>query len=370
MTERVPYDRPGALLSAAPFSSGGPEEPAAFASPSPSEAGLAGSIVRVRIPLPFPLRWVNSYLFPDSPEAGADGGWSLVDPGLRTPEAIAVWERVLAELDLKPAKLSRIVLTHHHPDHYGLAGWFQQRSGGAPVLLSPEGRRQVERLWGPGTPLAGETLRLFEQHGLGSARLADMRTHLESFLLQVNPQPELTELRAGECVRMGSADWLAIHTPGHAYGHLCLYQPEERLMLAGDHVLPRITPNIGFIPGEDGDPLGSYLSSLAEIARYPVRLALPGHRDPFPDLPGRAAEIARHHGERLAKMAAALAVPLSAAELCEAYFGKELTVHSLRFALSETIAHLIRLEALGLAEREERDGLIRYRACRVGESRK
>ena len=365
MTERVPYDRPGALLSAAPFSSGGPEEPAAFASPSPSEAGLAGSIVRVRIPLPFPLRWVNSYLFPDSPEAGADGGWSLVDPGLRTPEAIAVWERVLAELDLKPAKLSRIVLTHHHPDHYGLAGWFQQRSGGAPVLLSPEGRRQVERLWGPGTPLAGETLRLFEQHGL-----ADMRTHLESFLPQVSPQPELTELRAGECVRMGSADWLAIHTPGHAYGHLCLYQPEERLMLAGDHVLPRITPNIGFIPGEDGDPLGSYLSSLAEIARYPVRLALPGHRDPFPDLPGRAAEIARHHGERLAKMAAALAVPLSAAELCEAYFGKELTVHSLRFALSETIAHLIRLEALGLAEREERDGLIRYRACRVGESRK
>lgn len=328
MPERVLYDRPG-----------------------------DGPIVRVRIPLPYPLRWVNSYIVPDS----TGSGWSLLDPGLNTPEAREIWERVLGEQGLSRGKLSQVILTHHHPDHYGLAGWFQERSG-APVRLSPEGRRQAERLWGNGTPLAEETVRLFGRNGLPKTRWPEMRAHMESFVPQVSPQPAVTELRSGETVRMGGMEWQAIHTPGHALGHLCFYQPEERLLFAGDHVLPRISPNVSYIPGEDAEPLGSYLSALREIAEYPVRLVYPGHRDPFANLAERSAELIRHHEERLRKMAELLKVPQTAYELSEACFGRELTVHTLRFALSETIAHLIHLEAMGWARHEEREGVRIYHA--------
>jgi len=398
MPERALYDRPG-RRPAQPVT--GAESGAAAAAIAADAAdapaaprdggGIAAAIIRVRIPLPYPLRWVNSYIIPDAAAAGPDicsdagsalasrsgpahaprpgsalasrSGWTLIDPGMNTPEARQIWERVLADLGLSPRDIVQIVLTHHHPDHYGLAGWFQERSGDAPVRLSPEGRRQAERLWGAGAPLTGETLRLFERHGLSREKLAEMRAHMDSFLPQVAPQPAVTELRAGEVVRMGGRDWQAIHTPGHAFGHLCFYQPEEQLMIAGDHVLPRISPNVGFVPAADADPLGSYLAALERIGAYPARLVFPGHRDPFADLAGRAAELIRHHEERLEKMAQALAVPMTAYALSEAYFGRELAVHTLRFALSETIAHLIRLEALGRVVREEREGVLWYQTA-------
>ncbi|WP_058302271.1 MBL fold metallo-hydrolase [Gorillibacterium timonense] len=318
------------------------------------------SIIRVRIPLPFPLRWVNSYVLPDA----AGTGWSLIDPGLNTPEARSLWDQILSELGLAVDRLSQVVLTHHHPDHYGLAGWFQEKSG-APVFLSPEGRRQTERLWRGDAPLTEETLRLFERHGLAKAKLPELRDHLDSFIPQVSPQPTITELGAGEMIRMGGWEWEAIHTPGHAFGHLCFYQVEEQLLFAGDHVLPRISPNISYIPGEDANPLDSYLKALQDIAERPVRLVYPGHRDPFANLAERAGELILHHEERLRKMTAMMDEPKTAYELSEAYFGRELTIHTLRFALSETIAHLNYLEAQGNVRKEERAGKLIYHAAKA-----
>ncbi|MEO3946969.1 MBL fold metallo-hydrolase [Gorillibacterium sp. CAU 1737] len=319
----------------------------------------AEGIIRVRVPLPFPLRWVNAYVLPEP-----DGRrWTLIDPGLHTPESVSLWEQVLEELGLRMGDLIQVVLTHHHPDHYGLAGWFQERSG-APVRLSPEGQAQAERLWGEGTPLTEETLRFFEQHGLEAEMLPALREHLDSFVSQVSPQPVITGLRTDDTLVMGGRMWSLYATPGHALGHLIFHQAEEELLLAGDHVLPRISPNVSYLPGTDPNPLASYLRSLKEVASLPARLVLPGHRDPFATLAERCKELEEHHRERLSRMEERLDDPMSAYALSEAIFGRELTVHTMRFAVSETVAHLILLEAEGRVSRQEREGRFYYQRTR------
>ncbi|UUZ89497.1 MBL fold metallo-hydrolase [Paenibacillus sp. P25] len=242
-----------------------------------------GGVLQVKVPLPFPLRWVNSYLL-----RGADG-WTLIDPGLRTEAAEALWEAVLASFGIAGGDICRIVLTHHHPDHYGLAGWFQERSG-APVLLSAAGLEQVRRLWGGGRPMTEQLLALFREHGLPAELEAPMREHMDGFVPSVSPRPEVTLLAAGETVRLGNEDYVAIHTPGHAAGHLCLYRAETETMFCGDHVLPQISPNVSYLPGGiDENPLASYLDSLERISRCAVKLAFPGHREPFGHLPQAGA---------------------------------------------------------------------------------
>jgi glyoxylase-like metal-dependent hydrolase (beta-lactamase superfamily II) len=299
---------------------------------------LADHIYRARIPLPFPLRWVNAYLVRDP------AGVTILDPGLNTDEARQAWSEVLAQLGIGMRHIRQIVLTHHHPDHFGLAGWFQEQSG-ATVLLSQAGWEQAMRLWGPGQPASAHILQQFRDNGMDQAMLERMEAHLQSFVPQVTPFPQAIEpIRPGQAVRFGGAAWTAIHTPGHAYGHLMFYDPDSRRLFCGDHILPRITPNISLLPGVDEDPLGAYLDSLDEAAKLDAAIALPGHRDPFADTKTRTAEIRRHHDERLERMRQLLRTPMTGYALCRRLFGDRLSVHQLRFAMAETLAHLAYLE--------------------------
>ncbi|WP_040740731.1 MBL fold metallo-hydrolase [Paenibacillus ginsengihumi] len=301
--------------------------------------------IQVKVPLPFPLRWVNAYLL-----RGGDG-WTLIDPGLRTAAAEALWTQALAELGIGWRDIDRIVLTHHHPDHYGLAGWFQERTG-APVLLSGTGLEQVKLLWGEGEPMTARLLELFRRHGMPEEQLAPMREHMDSFVPLVSPQPEVTVIARGERIRLGAAEYEALEMPGHAAGHLCFYRREEEVVFCGDHVLPQISPNVSYLPGVDENPLASYLASLDSVRTLPVRMAYPGHREPFSRFGERAAELIRHHGERLETMLAMAASPKTAYDVCREAFGDKLSLHQLRFALSETIAHLIWLREAGRAAEE------------------
>jgi glyoxylase-like metal-dependent hydrolase (beta-lactamase superfamily II) len=311
------------------------------------------TIIQVKVPLPFPLRWVNSYL------VRGTAGVTLIDPGLHTPEAEELWLAVLKERGIAFEHIEQIVLTHHHPDHYGMAGWFQERTG-APVLLSETGWRQVQLLWGEEQPMSALLLELFALHGLDAAGLEAMTKHMDSFVALVSPQPQVTLLREGP-VRLGDRVYEAIETPGHAAGHLCFYDAEAEEIFCGDHVLPQISPNVSFLPQVEANPLGAYLSSLREIGRLPVKLAYPGHREPWSAFSERAAELVVHHQERLALMVSHLRSPLTAYELCRATFGDRLSTHQLRFALSETIAHVILLESEGRIESLEAGGpIIRY----------
>ncbi|WP_317891133.1 MBL fold metallo-hydrolase [Paenibacillus oceani] len=314
---------------------------------------LDDSLVQVKVPLPFPLRWVNSYV------VRSRSGWTVIDPGLHTPEAETLWGQVMTELDLSPSALEKIVLTHHHPDHYGLSGWFQQLTS-APVHISGTGKAQTAALWGEGETISVTLLDLFRRHGMEEATLEQMKDHMTGFISQVSPQPELTVIRADELYRIGDRLYRPIVTPGHAAGHLIFHDEERARVFCGDHVLPQITPNVSYIPGFDENPLRSYLDSLEEVSRLEAELAYPGHREPFRTFGTRALEIVRHHEDRLEAMEQKLAEPHTSYALCRALFGDRLSIHQLRFALSETIAHLLYLRDAGRVRELERDGLIWY----------
>ncbi|MCZ8519137.1 MULTISPECIES: MBL fold metallo-hydrolase [Paenibacillus] len=313
-------------------------------------------VLQVKVPLPFPLRWVNAYLVPGA------SGWTLIDPGLRTQAAETLWETVLAERGIAWGEIERIVLTHHHPDHYGLAGWFQERTG-APVFLSETGLAQARLLWGVDQPMTGMLMALFRRHGLPEELEEPMREHMDGFVPSVSPQPEVTVIRAGEPFRLGDELYETMETPGHAAGHLVFYRRESGTMFCGDHVLPQISPNVSYLPGGiDENPLASYLASLEQISRYEVRIAFPGHREPFAQVSRRAQELIAHHGDRLHTMRGLLGTGDTAYGVCRAAFGNRLTLHQLRFALAETLAHLIWLREAGQLEETERNGIVRFRS--------
>ncbi|MCM3746761.1 MBL fold metallo-hydrolase [Paenibacillus pasadenensis] len=315
---------------------------------------LSGGWLRILVPLPYSLRYVNSYLVPEP-----EGDWTVIDPGLNTDEARGLWLAALERLGIGQGKLRRVLLTHQHPDHYGLAGWFQQRYG-CPVVMTELSHRYAQRMWGADSSrFAAELSGWFGRHGMPEELLEQLGPHFASFTERVEPQPEVTYVAAGRQLEMGGEQWLLIDAPGHAGGALCLYSESSRTMIAGDQVLLRITPNISLIPGpdEDPNPLRSYLTSLQQLSEYEVEAVYPGHREPFRDLAGRAAEIAAHHERRLEHLLGLLreSGPASAFQLCELEFGSHLrrNIHNMRFAMSETLAHLAYLAAEGKAEERE-----------------
>ncbi|HEX7057236.1 MAG TPA: MBL fold metallo-hydrolase [Bacilli bacterium] len=297
---------------------------------------ISGDLIQARIPLPFPLRWVNSYLV-----KGA-AGYTLIDPGLHTGQALEAWRQIMAEVGCSFAEISAIVLTHHHPDHYGLAGWFQEQTG-APVFMSETGMRQADLLWGEERPLTDAIERLFLAHGMNAQLAEPLREHLESFVPLVSPRPQATCIGKGETIRIGNRNCLIMEHGGHAAGHLSFLDTATKEIFCGDQVLPQITPNISYIPGIDPDPLRTYLAGLRELSRLKAAVAYPGHREPFAGIAHRAEEIIQHHEQRLLNISGFMKNGATAYEICLAMFGANLSLHQLRFALSETIAHMIYL---------------------------
>ncbi len=296
--------------------------------------------LQVKVPLPFSLKWVNSYLIPEK------NGYTMIDPGLRTDEAIAVWEQVLKQYGISWSAITSIIVTHQHPDHYGLAGYVQERSG-APVYMSSRSHSYALRLWGVNSDYASGLHQLFRAYGMPVELLKAIEDNLATFVDRVSPQPKVTYIEVGEKLQLGGMSWELIETQGHAYGQLCFYQPDRAWMICGDQVLPHITPNVSVVPGEEPDPLHDFLTSLEHLKSYHVQLAFPGHRDPFTLFEERIHELQQHHERRLQRMIDMLAEePRNAFDLCEALFGNRLRLnpHNLRFAMSETLAHLFYLE--------------------------
>ncbi len=310
--------------------------------------------IQLRVPLPFPLKYINSYLIPD------ESGYTLIDPGLNTVKAVEFWETSLQALSIPFSHIHNILLTHHHPDHYGLAGWFQERTE-APVWIASKGKQQIEEFWGTGRTMSEQFSNLFKLHGMDEAIHSRIFQHMEEFVDMVSPQPVLSELHPGDAVQLGGKSYETIETHGHAYGHLSFYLRDEQVIFCGDQILPQISPNVSLLPGMDDNPLASFLTSLEAMTKLDVKLAYPGHREPFHTFNARAQELIAHHNERLDAMKDKLAEPMTAYALCLDYFGQRLSLHQLRFAMSETLAHLVYLEQAGVVIGEEQAGKVLFR---------
>ncbi len=318
---------------------------------------------RIPLPLPFALRSANVYLLDDG-----SGNWALVDSGLGLPADEAALRAGLAFAGLSVAQISTIILTHAHPDHIGLSGPIAAESGAPVYMLAGESRHLFD-VWMPDNAnvfAAVETMYATNGVPHDEARLAGKANLQVRSILRLPPENALRLLEDGDELRLGRHTYRAIWTPGHSDHHMCMLR-EDGLFIAGDHILPSITPNIGLYPHSRPDPLRDYFASLARVRDLPARLILPGHRRPLSDIATRAEELRVHHEERSALTQATLAsrpAGSHAAAVAAELFGARLrTPEDRRFAVAETLAHLEYLRSHERATREERDGIMFYQPC-------
>ena len=307
---------------------------------------LAGGIRRLTFPLPLGIRHVHCYVLP-----GPDG-WTLVDTGLGLPDASGRWERVLADLD---APVSRIVVTHFHPDHVG-GGEDAQALTGATVLQGRRDYEQCLRVWGS-EDWSERLADYLRAHGLPQPVADELRQESRTFapFIRFARDPQL----------LGEGDevdgWRVVELPGHADGHICLLR--DGVLVAGDHLLGVITPTVGLYPESRPDPLADYQASLQRTIELAPEVALPGHGDAVTDPVTRAHEILEHHERRLDETTVALGPKArNAYEVSVALFGTSLDASGRRFALAETLAHLERLVQEGRAAHTGDDRNVSYTA--------
>lgn len=305
-------------------------------------------IVEVPLPLPFALKEMKAYA------CIGQNGISIVDTGLHNEQDLQVWESTLQELGATWNNLDKIVLTHYHPDHYGLAGKIQQLAGGIPVHISQIDFQQAQLFWDRDSKMSQDLASAFRRHGLDERLVAQIPDHLESFIPWVEPHPNPTFLRAGSKIQLGDRTYKVIHTPGHADGHLSFYDPEREWLIGGDFLLPRITPNISMWPNCDKNPLQSYLKTLERMKALPVKRVFSSHGKVFDNYIERIEQIQLHHENRLQLMQDFVEAQgrVSATDVCDYVFGADLSIHNIRFALSETLAHLEYLRSIERVEVE------------------
>ena len=302
---------------------------------------IAPGILWARITLPFRLNHVNIFIIEDG------DGFAVVDTGIADDVARESWRALLAG-PLNGKKLTRLIVTHHHPDHIGLAGWLCAEYD-IPLLTSQTSYLACNNISLSPNALGSEQYQVFyRSHGMSEEAAAQVSTQGNYYLRMVMPLP-LTFFRlvAGERLKIGERTFDILSGDGHAPEQIMLYCAADKLFLAADQVLARITPNVSVWAVEpDGDPLGLFLRNLKAIRDTIPNdvLVLPGHELPFYGLHTRIDEIIAHHDERLETiMQACKETPLSVTDLVPVLFPRKMDPHQTSFAFSETHAHVNKL---------------------------
>jgi glyoxylase-like metal-dependent hydrolase (beta-lactamase superfamily II) len=293
---------------------------------------LEDGIRRLTLPLPTGPKHVHCYL--------VDG--TLVDTGLGLGEA--PWDTV---------EIARIAITHFHPDHVGGAAAAAEATG-APVFQGGLDYAQCERVWGS-SDWPERIASWFRRHGVPAPVAEDLiaQGHAFAAFIRYALDPEL--LYEGSELD----GWQVLELPGHADGHLGFLR--DGVLIAGDHLLQRISPAVGLYPESRPDPLGDYLASLQRTIELAPRIVYPGHGEPIDDAAGRAHELIEHHRARLDETATLLSDKgLTPYEISLQLFGDDLSPTQRRFAVAETLSHLERLVREGRAARSRGDDPVSY----------
>ncbi|MXU66806.1 MBL fold metallo-hydrolase [Oceanomicrobium pacificus] len=308
---------------------------------------VAPGILWMRLPLPMALDHVNIYALDDG------DGWTVIDTGMSSRRSKAIWQALLVgPLGGKPVR--RLVVTHHHPDHVGLAGWFQTELG-AELLTSRTAWLMARMLVLDEQALpTPEAMRFYRAAGTPEAVLAKRSTERPfNFCDMVDPMPQgYTRLAGGDRLSMGGRDWIVRTGNGHAPEHLTFWSADGDLVIAGDQILPGISPNLGVYPSEpEADPVGEWLESCTALKAHATEahLVLPGHKLPFTGLPARLGQLIDNHHGALERLRSHLATPRSAVDCFPALFRREIGEAEFGLALVEAVAHLNHLHRLGQA---------------------
>ena len=318
---------------------------------------VAEGVWRIPLPIPFPPGTVNVAVL------HGDGQWVLVDCGLGTRSSDAALARGLAALGIAPTDLAALVLTHAHPDHIGPAGdLIAQMAPTAQVVMLADEAERMHRVWGAldfsGMAAAQEASGLTKEQSAQGVQIM----HQLAASLRLPPRDRIQGVSAGEEIALAGRRWQVIWTPGHAEGHLCL--ASDPIVIVGDHILPQISPNIGFFAQSRRDPIQDYLDGLERVAAlaYAEPLALPGHGAHFTALKARIAALQAATTRRSDHARVALAEgPATGLTITLRLFAERLHAPAdVWLALGETVSHLEHLVATNHATRSIRDGVVWY----------
>ena len=314
---------------------------------------------RIEVPLPgSPLKAINSYVLTSKDRS------LVVDTGMRRPECEQALRAGLAELAVD-LSTTDFFITHLHADHLGLVGDLATDTSRV-YFNRPDGELIESGIQDPGVwyePVIDRA----RKGGFSHEEIeAALRRHPGLRFSPAN-YPDFDYVGDGDEIEIGDYLFVVVPTPGHTPGHLCLYEPVQKILMSGDHVLGDITPNITMWRDND-DSLGDYLESLDKVAVLDVELVLPGHRTPLVDCRRRIEELKRHHRQRLAEVMEILATRNSTAYEVASKMTWDIVARSWEdfpvvqkwFAVSEAAAHLVYLERRGEIVVEERDGLLMW----------
>lgn len=307
-------------------------------SPAPGEPQqIAEGVYWVRFPMPMSLDHINLWLLEDG------DGWTVVDTCLDLADARATWEQLFGSV-MRDRPIRRVICTHMHPDHVGLAGWLTGRFG-ADLWMSREEFLMCRAMAGDTGRAAPEVaLRFYRSAGYNRDQLELYKGKFGNFGRAISPLPDsFRRLVDLETITIGDRYWQVVVGSGHSPEHTALYCPALKLLISGDQVLPRITPNVSVFPTEpDGDPLQEWLSSSARIREMLPDdvLVLPAHEAPFYGLHVRLSQLIEAHNHDLRSLFAYLDRPRRAVDCFPPLFSSEIDQDSLGLATGETLAHL------------------------------
>ena len=313
---------------------------------------IAEDVWWVRAALPFALDHVNIWLLRD------DRGWVVIDCGFADDWTRAMWERLLSGF-LADAPVSRVIATHFHPDHVGLAGWLCERTG-AQLLMARSEWLTARMLELDDTTTFAEIGEIYDRRaGLDEAIVELRKKRGNMYRRGVTlPSPAFTRLRHSHQIPMAGSHWQVIIGEGHAPEMLTFYCEERRLLITADQILPRITPIVGVWPmAPDEDPLEDFTRSLDHYREIPETCSvLPSHDGPFEGLQARIDQLIAHHHERLDMTREACREPVTVAAVLPALFKRKVDIHQLGFAIAETLAHINHLMWRGEVRRHRQEG--------------
>ncbi|MFC1926342.1 MBL fold metallo-hydrolase [Chloroflexota bacterium] len=320
----------------------------------------------VKVPIPDnPLGFLNCYL------VEGKNGWLMVDTGWHKREALNALEEGLRELGLAFTDIATIVLTHVHPDHFGLAGKLKQLSPDTRILAHHWEWALIESRYIKFADLQRKMGVMLRRHGVPDLDIPALESASMPTMEFVTITMPDEALYGGEILDTGLYSLEVIWTPGHSPGHICLYEPKNRLLFGGDHILPKITPNVGYHVQSGDNPLGDYIYSLLKVKKLPVDKVLPAHEQVFSDLPGRVDEVIEHHERRKASIIGLIQEkPRLAYEISSLIdwskpgrTWEDFSPQSQRAAVTETVAHLEYMKLDGKVTRINQDGLFLYVAA-------